>query len=365
MDSISKTYSGGTPSKKNNEYYKGDIPFIRSGDINNESTELFISESALQNSSTKLVKKGDVLYALYGATSGEVAISKIQGAINQAILAIIPHKVNGTFIASFLKRERKRILSTYLQGGQGNLSAIIVKNLLIPYTKIEEQKRIEIFLHRLNNLITLNQRKLEKLKKLKKVYLQNIFSPNILRFYNYKNEWECGKLNNLLKIKTKEPVSDPKIEDVLTVRLHTKGVDKGVRDNLNMGATAYYYRYPGEFIYGKQNIFNGGLGIVREKGISSRDVPSFVIQADPLFVYYLLARPWFYKKIEGLSNGTGSKRVHEDSLLKIKVSYPLEREEQNDIGILLKYIDKNIVGYENRIKILQNLKQFYLDNLFI
>ena len=72
------------------EYYGGNIPFIRSGEIGESSTELYITEEGLKNSSAALVEQGDILYTLYGATSGEVDRSKIKGAINQAILAIIP-----------------------------------------------------------------------------------------------------------------------------------------------------------------------------------------------------------------------------------------------------------------------------------
>ena len=81
-------FSGGTPLTTNRSYYDGNIPFIRSAEISGDTTELTISESGLNNSSAKMVQKGDLLYALYGATSGEVSISKIDGAINQAILCI-------------------------------------------------------------------------------------------------------------------------------------------------------------------------------------------------------------------------------------------------------------------------------------
>ena len=75
LGEVTESYSGGTPSVSNSEYYDGKIPFIRSGEINNNFTELFISEDGLNNSSAKLVSKGDILYALYGATSGEVYIN--------------------------------------------------------------------------------------------------------------------------------------------------------------------------------------------------------------------------------------------------------------------------------------------------
>lgn len=73
------SYSGGTPTVSNKNYYNGTIPFIRSGEISGERTELFISEEGLNKSSAKRVHKGQILYALYGATSGEVSLSKIDG----------------------------------------------------------------------------------------------------------------------------------------------------------------------------------------------------------------------------------------------------------------------------------------------
>ncbi len=72
---------------------------------------------------------GDILYALYGATSGEVSISKINGAINQAILAIRAIDNDDHYlIAELLKAQKDKIINTYLQGGQGNLSVQLSNN---------------------------------------------------------------------------------------------------------------------------------------------------------------------------------------------------------------------------------------------
>ena len=140
---ISNTFSGGTPSVGISKYYGGSIPFIRSGEINSDSTELFITEAGLNESSAKLVKKGDILYALYGATSGIAGLSNINGAINQAVLAIIPNKSKDSyFIMQWLRKQRNDIISTYIQGGQGNLSGNIVKGLEIKLPSYDEQKLI-------------------------------------------------------------------------------------------------------------------------------------------------------------------------------------------------------------------------------
>ena len=176
LGNISSSFSGGTPTATNKDYYVGTIPFIRSGEINEDKTELFINEKALNESSAKIVKKGDILYALYGATSGEVAISKLNGAINQAVLAIIPtNGYDSNFLMQWLKNRKKSIVDTYIQGGQGNLSAAIVKSLTLNIPNYNEQYQIGVLLQTVDNLITLHQRKLEKLKNIKKSLLEKMF----------------------------------------------------------------------------------------------------------------------------------------------------------------------------------------------
>ena len=176
LGELTTSFSGGTPSAGNSSYYKGDIPFIRSGEINSDKTELFLTEAGLKSSSAKMVSVGDILYALYGATSGEVGISQINGAINQAILAIKPcDGYNSHFLMQWLKLKKQKIIDQYLQGGQGNLSGSIVKNLVLKVPNFEEQKKIGAFFKQLDDTITLHQRKLDLLKEQKKGFLQKMF----------------------------------------------------------------------------------------------------------------------------------------------------------------------------------------------
>lgn len=175
LGEIVNSYSGGTPTASNKEYYGGDIPFIRSAEINSDSTELYITQKGLDNSSAKIVEKGTILYAMYGATSGEVGISKINGAINQAILAMIPLEYNGKIIAQYLRKNKESITGKYLQGGQGNLSANIILELPIQLPGLEESNQIANFLESFDNIITLHQRKLEHLQLQKKSLLQQLF----------------------------------------------------------------------------------------------------------------------------------------------------------------------------------------------
>lgn len=177
LGDISDSYSGGTPTAGKTEYYGGDIPFIRSAEVNSDSTELFLTEEGLKKSSAKMVNRGDILYALYGATSGEVGLARLNGAINQAILDIKPHvNYDARFIMQWLRKSKETIIATYLQGGQGNLSGTIVTSLVIGCPTYNEQKKIGDLFAVLDNIITLHQRKLEEEKQKKKSLAQLLLS---------------------------------------------------------------------------------------------------------------------------------------------------------------------------------------------
>lgn len=188
LGDVCKFFSGGTPSSTNKDFYDGDIPFIRSGEIHSNSTELYITEAGLNSSSAKIVEEGDLLLALYGATSGAIAISKIQGAINQAILCIRTNH-DSFFLKSCWEKHREKILQTYLQGGQGNLSAEIVKNIKMSFPSSHEQKKISDLLALIEEKISTQKKIIEDLKKLKDA-INNSLHNNI-------NEFQLFSFNEL------------------------------------------------------------------------------------------------------------------------------------------------------------------------
>lgn len=177
LGDICKTFSGGTPKSGKTRYYEnGTISFIRSGEIHDDKTELRITKDGLNESSAKMVDIGDVLYALYGATSGEVDISKIKGAINQAILCIRPlNDFHRKFIVEILRHNKETILRTYLQGGQGNLSSQIIQSLVFDFPCLAEQQKIADCLSSLDEVIEKQKATLAAWKELKIGLLQQMF----------------------------------------------------------------------------------------------------------------------------------------------------------------------------------------------
>ena len=178
LGEICSAFSGGTPSSSIKEYYGGSIPFIRSAEINQDTTELFLTEEGLKNSSAKLVVKGDILIALYGANSGDGALSKIDGAINQAILCL-RSKLNHSFILAYWRLRKNEIVMRFIQGGQGNLSAEIVKSIAFAFPSLAEQQKIADCFSSLDRVIELEAQKLEAFKTHKKGLMQQLFPQEV------------------------------------------------------------------------------------------------------------------------------------------------------------------------------------------
>ena len=148
---VFKVTSGGTPSRKKQEYYKnGTIPWVKTGDLKgkyaNEPKE-YITELALANSSAKIFPKNTVLLAMYGATIGACSILKIAAATNQACGAILPsEKCDHVYLYYYLKSINKELISKGVGGAQPNISGGIIKSTKIPLPPLDQQKKIAAIL---------------------------------------------------------------------------------------------------------------------------------------------------------------------------------------------------------------------------
>ncbi|WP_293719962.1 restriction endonuclease subunit S [uncultured Phascolarctobacterium sp.] len=368
LGEITNSYSGGTPSVGIDEYYDGKIPFIRSGEINSESTEFFLTETGLNNSSAKMVNVGDILYALYGATSGEVGVSRICGAINQAILAIIPDNGYDTyFIMQWLRREKQNIVSTYLQGGQGNLSGTIVKDLTIdfPNTYIEQEK-IGGFFRNLDNLITLHQRKLDKTKKLRKAFLNLIFSQK-LRFRGFDQSWRKLKIEDCFS----ERVERSEKGELISVTVNfgiVKAHSLDRKDNSSENKSNYKIVRKDDIAYNSMRMWQGASGISLYEGILS---PAYTViipkqgVSSLFFSYEFKLKKMlqtFQVNSQGLTSDTWNLKF--PLLRNIVVEAP-EYEEQEKVGIFFKKLDNLITHHQDKINQLTKLKTTFLKNMFI
>jgi len=179
LGDIGYFYSGGTPNTCNPSFYGGHIPWITSGDLNSRrvrSVDGRITQKGLENSSAKLVTPNTLLIALYGATAGITAISEINAAINQAVLAIILKNDCTEFFFYKLTSIKDWIIKTYTQGGQPNLSGNIVKCITLGIPTIEEQKAIAQVLSDMDTEIEALEQKRDKYKAIKQGMMQELLT---------------------------------------------------------------------------------------------------------------------------------------------------------------------------------------------
>ena len=138
--------SGGTPSRKNEKFYSGNIPWVKSGELDKGlilDTEEKITEEAIKNSSAKIFPRGTLLIALYGATIGKLAFLGIDAATNQAVCGIfLNKKINSSYLFNFLSFKKSELVSQGIGGAQPNISQGILKNLKIPLPPLPEQQKI-------------------------------------------------------------------------------------------------------------------------------------------------------------------------------------------------------------------------------
>lgn len=184
LGDICDTFSGGTPSRSHPEYFNGDIPWIKSGELNQENiyeTEEFLTKKGIESSSAKMVKKGTLLIAMYGATAGVLAVSHIDAAINQAILALIPNiDINLFYLKSTIANQIDVAVHRLVQGGQPNFNASIINAFELRLPTLPEQKAIADVLSAADEEISLLQKGLEE-EKLKKKSLMQLLLTGLVR----------------------------------------------------------------------------------------------------------------------------------------------------------------------------------------
>ncbi|QPB42427.1 restriction endonuclease subunit S [Rodentibacter haemolyticus] len=141
-----KVSSGGTPKTGVDEYYGGNIPWLRTQEVNFcdiWDTEIKITEEGLKNSSAKVIPPNCVIVAMYGATVGRVGINKIPLATNQACanIQLDDNILNYRYLFYYLSHKYEYIKSLG-SGSQTNINAQIIKKLLIPIPPLEIQKKV-------------------------------------------------------------------------------------------------------------------------------------------------------------------------------------------------------------------------------
>ena len=342
LSEVCSFFSGGTPSSSKKEYYNGSIPFIRSGEIHVNKTELFITEEGLNNSAAKKVEIGDLLLALYGATSGDIAISQINGAINQAILCIRTTQ-NKKFIESVWKKHVNKLLQTYLQGGQGNLSADIVKNISFYFASKSEQNKLARLVSLLDKRISTQNKIIEKLESLIKGLahrVAGIGKPNV-------------RISECLEC-ISSSLQESEVSDFGTYPVYGANGIVGYLDSYNTSNEAIYIVKDGSGV--------GSVIYVKGKCSATGTLNILTAKQDYLllFLYYLL-KVFNY---DTYKTGMAIPHIYFKDYGKAKIFCP-SYTEQLQYARMLDAIDTKILTERNLLLRLNNQKQYLVRQMFI
>ncbi|SHL09917.1 type I restriction enzyme, S subunit [Chitinophaga jiangningensis] len=359
------SFSGGTPSTSEKDYYGGLIPFIRSAEINRDQTELFLTEKGLVSSSAKMVNKGDLLIALYGANSGDSAISKINGAINQAILCLQAKVDYSNVFTHYLWSYRKEwIVTKFIQGGQGNLSGEIVKSVPVPIPGLKEQQKIASCLSSLDEVIAAHNQKLDLLKEHKKSLMQNLFPREGEKVPRYRfpefvkaQEWQRKTIEQIAKVTTGNKNTQDKVDN----GLYPFFVRSQTVERINS------YSFEGEAILttgdgvgvGKNfHYINGKFGF-HQRVYCIYDFPEEVC-GQFVFMYF---SQHFYERVMRMNAKNSVDSVRRAMITDMPIFLP-GKGEQEKIASCLLFLDELITAQTEKIEQLIQHKKGLMQGLF-
>ena len=317
---------------------------------------------------------------MYGATSGEVGRARLNGAINQAILAIKPYAgYDYEFISQWLRKSKQSIIETYLQGGQGNLSGTIVKDLVVQFPTLPEQEVIGTYFANLDHLITLHQRKYDTLINIKKSMLEKMFpkeGENVpeIRFDGFTEPWEQRKLDDWGTFYYGH--SCPKwsvVEDAITPcirygELYTKfgtRIDR-IFSYTNISTEKLRFSKGTEVLIprvGEDPMDYNHCAWLSIPNVAIGEMISvFNTEQNPLFTA-IMFNATLQKEFAIRVEGGSVTNLYFEKLKNIEVSFP-KKEEQKKIAGLFENIDNLITLHQRKLDKLKNIKASMLNKMF-
>nr|WP_067724376.1 restriction endonuclease subunit S [Acinetobacter terrae] len=386
IEEISVVTSGGTPSRSVIEYWNGDIPWVTTSlvDFNYiNKAEEYITQVGLDNSSAKLFPKDTILMAMYGQgiTRGKVAILGIEATTNQACAAIkLKNSFDTKFIFQNLMNRYEEIRDLSNEGGQKNLSAGIIKEILISFPSKQEQTKVASFLSTVDKKISQLTYKHELLSQYKQGMMQKLFSQQI-RFKaddgSDFGEWYEKKLSEIcMKIKDGTHFS-PKTFEVGDYKyLTSKNVKNGY---LDFSKLEYVNKEEHLKIYSSCDVQFGDVLLTKDGTIGQccvntlREEFSLLSSVaflrlkpeyDNYFLYHLLVSDFGQKEINGAIAGQALKRITLTKINDFSFSFPC-LEEQTKIANFLSSIDQKIEVVAQQIEQAKTWKKGLLQQMFV
>jgi len=380
-----KISSGGTPKTGVSEYYDGNIPWLRTQEVDFDEiweTGVKITEAGLKNSSAKWIPENCVILAMYGATVGKIGINKIPMATNQACanIQLDAEIADYRYVFHFLAMQYEYIKSLG-SGSQTNINAGIVKKLQIPIPCPDDPSRsLEIqaeIVRILDAFTSLTAELTAELTMRKKQY--NYYREQLFTF----DENEVPHL--------------PMGQDDIGAFIRGGGLQKKDFTETGVGCIHYgqVYTYYGTYAHEtksfvsedfakKARIAKTGDLVIATTSENDEDVCKAVawlgkediaVSSDaciyrhnlnPKYVAYFFQTEQFQKQKSPYITGTKVRRVNADNLAKILIPVPSPEEQARIVTILDKFdsLTNSISeGLPREIKLRQKQYEYYRDLL--
>ncbi|WP_432647500.1 restriction endonuclease subunit S [Mitsuokella sp.] len=376
LSDIAKIVGGGTPSTENIDYWDGDIDWYTPAEIGNKifasGSVRKITENGLNNSSAKLLPGKKTVLFTSRAGIGNMAILEHDGATNQGFQSLVCNDdIEPYFIFSMkdiIKEKAERVAagSTFSEISGKKLSML---EFLFPGTI--EQKQIGNCFKSVDNLITLHQRKLDHLKKLKKYFLQNMFPakgekvPRI-RFKGFTGDWEQRKLGDIAKFingrayAQNELLPSGKYKVLRVGNFYTN--NSWYYSDLELDDK--YYANDGDLLYTWSATFGPhiwrGDRVIYHYHIWKIDLTD---KLEKRFAVQLLEQD--KNDILFGHNGSAMAHITKKGMEQKKVIIPKSIWEQRQLGLFFDNLDNLITLHQRKLNQLLTMKKFMLQNLFI
>ncbi len=378
-------FGGGTPKTGLEEYWNGNIPWIQSSDLIEDvlvvkEPRKKITEEALKNSATKIIPKNSIAVVTRVGV-GKLALMEVEYATSQDFISISNLKLDKWFttyvLYHLLQKEKEAVQGTSIKGMTKD--DLISKKITTP-TSNNEQRSIGEYFLKLDNLITLQQRKLEKTKALKAAYLSEMFPAKgefvpKRRFTKFDDDWKQRKVsefgNQISSGGTPKTnyenywngdipwiQSSDLTEDIVAIKESRKKITE---EAVNNSATKII---PKNSIAVVTRVGVGKLALIPFEYATSQDFLSISnLNLDKWFATYALYN--VLQKEKKSVQGTSIKGMTKDDLLTKEIMIPTSHEEQQQIGAYFLKLDNLIALHQHKLNKLQNLKKAYLHEMFV
>ncbi|MBO4395754.1 MAG: restriction endonuclease subunit S [Eubacterium sp.] len=371
LGDIGETYTG-LSGKTKEDFGHGNAKFVTYMNVfSNSIADSSMTESVEIDKKQNEVNYGDVFFTTSSETPDEVGMSSVwlenseNTYLNSFCFGYRPSvEINPYYMAYMLRSENVRKNIVFLAQGisRYNISKNKMMEISVPLPELDEQQKIGEYFHDLDNLITIHQRKYEKLLFVKKSMLEKMFPQNgsgvpEIRFEGFTDAWEQRKVSELCSISTGKSNTQDKVED---------------------GVYPFYVRSPiiersAKYLYDEEAVLTVGDGVGTGKVFHYVNgkydlhqrcyrMYDFSEQLNAHYFYHTFSK-LFYKRVMAMTAKTSVDSVRLEMIADMEIPCP-NIKEQEEIGAFFDNLDNLITLHQRKVEKLKQIKKSMLQNMF-